>query len=132
MGHGFFAKAAMKVRIQGNSIRFRLKEPEVRRFSETGLVEETMALGHGAALRFRLEVAERETVGLQHRPNLLAIEVPRALASEWTDTGRVGFDARVDLGDGSGLSVLVEKDWACLDGSEEENIGSYPNPMTQC
>ncbi|RYY94252.1 MAG: hypothetical protein EOO11_18260 [Chitinophagaceae bacterium] len=122
----------MKVRIQGNSIRFRLKEPEVHRFSQTGFVEESMNLGAGTALRFRLEAAGNGSVELQHRANAVTILVPQTLATDWTGTDRVGFDAAIDLGDGARLNVLVEKDWACLDGSEEENIGSYPNPMTQC
>ncbi|RYY93557.1 MAG: hypothetical protein EOO11_19520 [Chitinophagaceae bacterium] len=122
----------MKIRIQGNSIRYRLKEPEVRRFSETGLIEETMQLGGGAALRFRLELGPGAEVSVEHRVNTVTVRVPQALGQEWTGTERVGFDAEVGLDADARLKVLVEKDWACLDGSEEENIGSYPNPMTEC
>lgn len=122
----------MKIRIQGNSIRYRLKEPEVRRFSETGLLEESMALGAGALLRFRLESCDDPEVGVRYRTSTVSVRVPRGVGKEWTETEQVGFHSAVDLGDGSRLDVLVEKDWACLDGSEEDNIGSYPNPMTQC
>jgi hypothetical protein len=41
----------------------------------------------------------------------------------------VGFSADVDSGKGRRISLLVEKDFMCMDGREEDNVGSYPNPL---
>ena len=60
------------------------------------------------------------------------IHVPQSMADRWTDSDLVGFDAIIEIGNGDALKVLVEKDFKCLDGSDEDNIGAYPNPAKQC
>ena len=45
----------MKLRLQGNSVRLRLTRSEVERLRETGLVEESVDFGAGAALAYRLQ-----------------------------------------------------------------------------
>jgi hypothetical protein len=47
----------------------------------------------------------------------------------WSTTGEVGIAGEVDLGIRGTLSVLVEKDFACLDGSIDENLDTFPNPL---
>lgn len=54
------------------------------------------------------------------------------MADRWTDSDLVGFDAIVETSNGDGLKVLVEKDFKCLDGSDEDNVGAYPNPAKEC
>jgi hypothetical protein len=44
----------------------------------------------------------------------------------------VDFDAKVDTRKGRTISILVEKDFMCIDGSEAENEGAYPNPLANC
>ena len=40
----------------------------------------------------------------------------------------VGVYADVALGDDQRLSVVVEKDFACLDRSDADNEDTFPNP----
>ena len=124
----------MKVRIQHNSIRFRLKEPEVAYFKKHGFIKETLVLGNdtGAQLQFALQVTSDEILSAHYLSNMVTINVPAHTADAWTETDLVGFDGVVNTVSGSPLKVLVEKDFKCLDGSEEDNIGSYPNPMQHC
>ena len=124
----------MKIRIQGNSIRYRLKEPEVADFKKYGRVTETIQLGDEETeqLRFVLLRSSVNMVTVQQADKTSTILVPEQMAQHWTDTDLVGFDAIIEIGRGKGLKVLVEKDFKCLDGSEEDNIGAYPNPAKQC
>lgn len=124
----------MKVRILGNSIRFRLKRPEVSQFEKTGKVTEVVEFGpeDSDQLRFILEVHTGAGLAVTFHSNTTTVKVPVATAQEWIQTELVGFDGKVDTAKGRTISVLVEKDFVCIDGNEKDNEGAYPNPMLNC
>ncbi len=124
----------MKVRISGNSIRFRLKQSEVQRFAEEGKLSEVTEFGVEPedALTFTLSVTESGDFKLKSATNTVTIEVPQTLASKWTQTALVGLEERVHTGKGRIIKILIEKDFKCLDGSDEENEDSFPNPNVEC
>lgn len=124
----------MKIRIQGNSIRYRLKQPEVANFEKFGSVTESIQLGINPKdqLRFILQRSANDDVTVHYSNCTTIIGVPSAIVNEWTSTDLVGFDACIDIGNGKTLKLLVEKDFACIDGNEENNMGSYPNPAKVC
>jgi hypothetical protein len=124
----------MKIRIQGNSIRYRLRQPEVENFKRLGLITETIQLGTAPTdqLQFILRRSLSNEIAVQYANNTTTIQVPELIAEQWTDTELVGFDAGIAIGNGIVLKILVEKDFKCLDGSDEDNVGAYPNPAKQC
>src|SRR5438132_348384 len=119
----------MKVRIAGNKLRFRLKEPEVQQFQQQGWVSEVLAFGEAEddQLKFILATGDTDSVSIHFMNGETTILIPKALAIEWTSTALVGFDATVNSAKGRTISLLVEKDFMCMDGREEDNVGSYPN-----
>jgi hypothetical protein len=129
-----FSNSLMKIRIQGNSIRFRLRQPELEGFKEYGSVTETIKLGDAPCdqLRFTLARSSNTDITIQHVDKSTTIHVPQPLSERWTDSDLVGFDAIIQIGNGDKLKVLVEKDFKCLDGSDEDNVGAYANPAKEC
>lgn len=121
----------MKVRITGNKIRFRLKEPEVKQLQQEGNISEILAFGcnENEQLIFIISTSENNYLSLDFSSNKTALLVPKPLLENWTLTDLVGFYAEVDTGRGKTVSILVEKDFMCLDKREEDDIGSYPNPI---
>lgn len=121
----------MKVRIQKNSIRFRLKQPEVNQFQQNGTVLEVLEFGDSIEdkLTFSLKVFSKPAIAVEYKANTTTIFVPHILAEKWTTTDLVGFDAKVMTTHGQCVNVLVEKDFVCMDGRDEDNAGSYPNPL---
>lgn len=121
----------MKVRISGNKIRFRLKEPEVNEFRQKCIVSEVLAFGEKEIdqLKFTLAQTDAQEVSVQFKSNETTIFIPKIQSEEWTSTGLVGFDAVLETSTGKTISILVEKDFMCMDGREEDNVGSYPNPL---
>lgn len=120
--------------MQGNSIRYRLRQPEVEAFKKYGSVTETVQLGitSDSFLRFALTKSTDNAIDIQQTGTTITISVPEKLAGQWTDSDLVGFDAIIEIGNEDAVKVLVEKDFKCLDGSTEDNIGAYPNPAKQC
>jgi hypothetical protein len=117
----------MKLRIRGNSIRLRLTRSEVDRFAEDGRVEESVDFGPGKpkfgyALRSAPAAAEPYA---GFTDNTITIFVPEAEARDWVGSERVGIESAEE----SGVRVLVEKDFACLQvraGESEDD--AFPNP----
>lgn len=120
--------------MQSNSIRYRLKEPEVNEFKNNGIIKESIQLGSnsGTSLHFILQKSDTEQITVQSENNTTIIWVPTDMAVEWTNTTTVGFDTVIQLENGRKLKVLVEKDFECLEAGKEENIGAYPNPKKNC
>ncbi len=121
----------MKIRIKGNSLRYRLTRPEVQRFSKTGLVEEQVNFG-ATALWYVLCKTEAQELSAVFSDGRITLYLPAALTEEWIDTDKVGFQHRMPLNNpGESLHLLVEKDYTCLDNVDEDQSDNYPNPLSK-
>ena len=121
----------MKIRISGNSIRFRLKQSEVKSFKQDGQITELTAFGGDARLSFILKKGSGEDFKIDYQSDTVSIEVPEIVSNEWTTTELVGFQEEIPTGQGQTIKLLVEKDFMCMDGSDSENEDSFPNPKMQ-
>jgi len=124
----------MKVRISQNSLRFRLKQPEVQLLSQQRYLAEVIEFGseQNDQLRFILNISGDHTFNVAYESNTITISLAKLAVDEWLTTDQVGIDEKVNTLKGKTINVLVEKDFACLDGREEENEGTYPNPKSNC
>jgi hypothetical protein len=112
----------------------RLKQGEVKRLIEKGVVEESIRFCPGReALTYRLELSESVSAPTARlKGSEILVEVPAAAARQWAaDASQVGLEAVQPAGADAeqGLTLLVEKDFACLDGSDEQNADTFPNPL---
>jgi hypothetical protein len=123
----------MKIRIAGNSIRFRLKQPEVTQFKKAGYIKETIEFGplQEEEISFSLASSAKGPISIEFVNNNVRVLLPDTLVNEWVDTDMVGIENKIES-KGKIISVLIEKDFACLDGSPLENEGSFPNPLANC
>jgi len=122
----------MKLRIQGNSLRLRISRSELMRFHETGLLETTVYFGREAGAELTYALARdnsRQAVDVESLPHRVEVILPGETAQNWASTDQVGISAEIDLGNRGTLSVLIEKDFACLDRSAEDNADTFPNPL---
>ena len=122
----------MKLRTTGRSIRLRLNQDDVRKFAETGIVEETIAFGEsdGSKLVYRLVRSDQSAVTSSFDNGIITIGVPMIEAKDWADTDRVGIEAICSNGLSEGLAILIEKDFACLTprgGDDDKN--TFPHPL---
>jgi hypothetical protein len=127
----------MKLRLQSNSVRLRLKRGEVEQIVKLGQVEETIVLGDGEGDRlvYTLEASPKVFAPQASiRKNHILVQVPRETVVRWATSEEVGIEATLSVGGGRELKVLVEKDFACLNGTEEQNRDTFPNPLagTKC
>ncbi len=121
----------MKLRINGNSLRLRVSRSELKHLLETGRIEETIQLGLDpeARLTYALELtkAPKEITAI-YRNKEVAVVLSSESARRWAGSPeQVGVYGCLDVCNGE-LALLVEKDFACLDGTDSDNEDTFPNP----
>jgi hypothetical protein len=122
----------MKLRIKGNSLRLRLGRSEVARLAQGERLEERVQFtpDDDTTLIYGLEQASGiDKMQLRYKPMDVTVLVSDLLVARWAANEQVGLYDSLNLGSGRTLDLLVEKDFACLDVSDEENVDTFPNPI---
>ncbi|SEJ09863.1 hypothetical protein SAMN05216327_10656 [Dyadobacter sp. SG02] len=119
----------MKIRIQRNSVRFRLSKTEVSILESEGYLEETTDFG-SAQLGYAVQKTRAAEMTARFEQNKVTLEVPAEWLEGWAANNTVGFEGNMPLGDGTSLLMLIEKDFKCLDNVTEDQSDNYENPKT--
>lgn len=121
----------MKIRIKGNTIRFRLTRSEVEAVATIGHLAEETVFG-SASFRYAVRSAkDLDGLNADFKEGTISLYMPVAFAQEWWTTDRVGFEHQLVLDNGRSLYLLIEKDFVCMDQSTEDQSDNYPNPSAQ-
>jgi hypothetical protein len=122
----------MKLRLQCNSLRLRLKRHEVQQLAGSGRVEERVCFGGGDHVLHYVLEASYGVSQIQARFNGhgILVEVPLSTVAHWAACDDVGITATQPSGDSDELQILIEKDFACLNGTDEQNMDTFPHPLT--
>jgi hypothetical protein len=105
----------MKVRIHGNSIRFRLTEHETGSLSTSGTVSEALEFGTAAdaVLQFSLQVTDSNQFSCIYECNSFVFFLPRNIVKLWLENSDAGLSQMVETPGGKQLKLVVEKDFPC-------------------
>jgi hypothetical protein len=114
----------MKLRIKGDSIRFRLLRGEVAVLVEKGFISEETRFSSNPADSFYyglIASEEAEEIEAKFEGGRIMVVIPRVAVENWADSDNVGIEASPN-----GLNVLVEKDFACPGRPEDpDNADSF-------
>ena len=58
--------------------------------------------------------------------------IPSSLSNDWPANQVVGFNARMPVDNDETLYLLLEKDFVCLDHTDEDQSDNYENPNRVC
>jgi len=121
----------MKLRIKGNTLRVRVSRSEVARLLAADSLEETIHFSPEPFAKLTYSLNQEQSLSrptVQYTEKKVAILIPTDQANAWGNTDQVGIVEEISLGDLGSLGLLIEKDFACLDRSEEDNEDTFPNP----
>jgi hypothetical protein len=121
----------MKLRIKGDSLRVRVSRSEVTRLLAGDCLEETVHFTPEAHAKLTYALQKEPTLSrptVQYTETRVAILLPGDQANAWGTTDQVGIAEDISLGNLGSLAILIEKDFACLDRSLEDNEDTFPNP----
>ena len=118
----------MKLRILDDSVRLRLSQTEVDHIAQGKAVHSHARFPDSCFLVYGLEPSAATEIGATFRDNEITVRVPVEAARSWATTEQAALAAVVRI-EGGELSILVEKDFECLDPrAGEEDQDSFPNP----
>ncbi len=115
----------MKIRIKGNSLRYRLTKSDMYRLSQEGYLEDKTDFGD-RELIYVIQKTMQNDLSTFFNDNVICLQIPGQMIDELESTDRVGFE-----GEKGNLHLLVEKDFTCLDNISEDQSDNYPNPLTE-
>jgi len=123
----------MKLRIKGNSIRLRLLKSEVEKFAANGRISDETSFGANA-LRYALAMSnDVESIVGKFEGNEITILIPELAAKEWASNDNVGFEVEQSVGSDESLTIIVEKDFVCIDRpNDPDREDAYTNPNLVC
>ncbi|MDQ1096896.1 MULTISPECIES: DUF7009 family protein [Chryseobacterium] len=116
----------MKIRIKDNSLRFRLTQSEVAELGKNGMISGSTEFP-GRNFVYAIERTEDGNLSAVFTDNRMVLKMPAVMVEEWISTDTVGFN-----GQAGKISLLVEKDFVCLDNTLEDQSDNYPNPNAKC
>jgi hypothetical protein len=123
----------MKLRIKGNSIRLRLLRSEVEQFAAERVISDEIRFGSNV-LRYTVAMSpSSESISAEFADNEITVSIPEADARRWTAGDEVGFEVQQSIGPNDILTIIVEKDFVCIDRPDDpDRNNAYPNPNIEC
>ncbi len=120
----------MKLRIRDNSVRIRLTRTEVDSLRAQGVVSATTGFPGGREFQYRVESSPAiVNPAAFFSDNTISVRLPETAVLAWATTEQVSLPGEQVLDDGAKLTILVEKDFACLAPREgEDESDMYPHP----
>jgi hypothetical protein len=94
-------------------------------------VEETIHFAPEASARFTFALQQEPSAKsptVQCTGGRVSVLLPSDQAHVWGVTDQVGIAEAISLGTLGSLALLIEKDFACLDRSDEDNRDTFANP----
>ena len=113
----------MKIRIKGDSLRYRLTRSDLNTLATEGSLKESTNFGANVLL-YAIKIKDTTLLEATFSGNEITLFMSQNMISELTDTDKVGFDNKFGT-----LNLLVEKDFTCLDNVEEDQSDNFPNPL---
>ena len=106
----------------------RLTKPEVETFAQIGEIEEKIDFG-GSYLVYSLQSQKDiKEISATFNVNKITVWMPESTKHEWTNSDTIGYEGKKDIGNQKSLYIVVEKDFACMDNTLEDQSDNYPNP----
>jgi hypothetical protein len=116
----------VKLRIQDNSLRFRLTQREVVRLRENGRVEAEVSFAPDRVLSYAVySTAAVEGIAVDYSGDCVRVFLPRPCVVAWAGSDQVSIEGHGQV------RVLVEKDFQCLHGPDRRDPDAWPNPLAE-
>lgn len=120
----------MKLRIRDNSVRLRLTRGEVDAIRREGIVSAHTTFPGGRVFTYRLESSPASVKPEAfYSAGEMTVRVPEETVLGWASSEQVSISGEQSVKDDAALTILVEKDFACLAPREgEDESDMYPHP----
>jgi hypothetical protein len=122
----------MKLRIHGNSIRFRITQSEMAALADGARLEDSVHFGLAQTeiLSYVVEISPQcSEVRALYSKGVIQVILPLNLAQALASTNQVGIEHVQSIAEGVTLKIVLEKDFQCFHSRPGENESdNFPAP----
>jgi hypothetical protein len=112
----------MKLRLEGNSIRLRVRKSDLIKLHTESRIRESLLFSNGVLFIYQLITDNNaETIDAQLSAEAITVSIPLSMATNWLNSDAVGLEHTLD----SGLFILIEKDFPCTDRPWEDTSDTF-------
>jgi hypothetical protein len=112
----------MKLRLEGNSIRLRVRKSDLIKLQNEGAITETLMFPNSLLLKYQLITDNTAAViDAQLSAEAMTVSIPLSIATNWLNSDAVGIESTLS----SGLFILIEKDFPCTDRPWEDTSDTF-------
>lgn len=122
----------MKIRIKGASVRFRLTKTEVSTIVHKGYLEDYTPFPVHAFIYALEKTDNGNELSATFEDHKLTMKVPATMLKNWDINDVITHENDMPLNDTESLHLLLEKDFVCLDNTDEDQSDNYANPNETC
>jgi hypothetical protein len=122
----------MKLRIHGNSIRFRITQSEMGALAAGARLEDSVQFGLAPTeiLTYGVGISSQcSEVCASYSKGMVQVTLPVNLAQALASTNQVGIEHVQSIAGGVALKIVLEKDFQCFHPRSDDNESdNFPNP----
>jgi hypothetical protein len=112
----------MKLRLEGNSIRLRVRKSDLIKLQKEGAIKETLLFPNNTQFNYQLMTDNNsDTINAQLSAEGMTVLIPLSIATTWLRSDAVGLEQTLN----SGLFILIEKDFPCTDRPWEDTSDTF-------
>jgi hypothetical protein len=122
----------MKLRMKQNSIRLRVTRSELSHLQAGEDIQESVRFTAepDAVLVYVLRTGPQvQPVTVTFASQRIVVTLSQSQLTNWSAEDQVGVYASSAVDTTTALEVAIEKDFACLDKSDEDNKDTFANPL---
>ncbi|MGH9586546.1 MAG: DUF7009 family protein [Acidobacteriaceae bacterium] len=122
----------MKLRIRGDSLRFRLSQGEVSSLQSGDSVRDSIHFSDDAndALTYSLQGSDGVAQPIaRFTGREIQVHLPHSAVDRWATSDEVGIEFSQPVNQAKRLRLIIEKDFRCLQPRpEEDEADNFPHP----
>ena len=112
----------MKLRLEGNSIRLRVRKSDLIKLQKEGVITETLLFPNNTRFNYQLITdTNADTIDARLSAEGMTVLIPLSIATTWLHSDAVGLEQTLN----SGLFILIEKDFPCTDRPWEDTSDTF-------
>ncbi len=115
----------MKLRCTNNSIRFRLRKSDIEVLKSNKIVQETVQFPGSDDLLFSICISENPDMYASFINHEILVYIPSKMADEWINSDQVSLHNHITTIERKSLTILLEKDFPCLDRTEPDRDDTF-------
>ena len=116
----------MKLRLDSQSIRFRVRKSDTETLAKKGFIEEILHFPRHH-FTYRLDISPQDQViKARASDQSIIVSIPESQAKSWIFSEEVGIYATISTGNEKKiLKILIEKDFPCKHRSTADNEDTF-------